>query len=132
MSQLFTAVYEIHSATIGRPALRLNLVVNRADDSVVGTVRLETVIGESHEMSVRGHHMEIEGDEPLQALILAGTPPVFTPLADEPCAFQLLLVLPTAWKDGSACYKMSFGKNHPRVIEVRDGIARAVTPEPSY
>lgn len=132
MSQLFTAVYEIHSATIGRPSLRLNLVVNRETESVLGTVVLETVTGEIHEMSVRGQHMEIEGVDPLEALVLAGTPPVFSVLDESPSAFQMLLVLPTAWKDGSACYKMSLGKIFPRVIDVRDGVARAVLPETVY
>ena len=42
MSQLFAAVYEIHSAALGRPSLRLNLVVNRETESVVGTAVLET------------------------------------------------------------------------------------------
>jgi hypothetical protein len=44
----------------------------------------------------------------------------------------MLLVLPTAWKDGQACYKMSLGKIFPRIIDVRDGIARAVLPETVY
>jgi hypothetical protein len=42
----------------------------------VGTATLESVTGDVHEMSVRGH-LEIEGDAPLEAIVLAGTPPVF-------------------------------------------------------
>lgn len=132
MSQLFAAVYEIHSAALGRPSLRLNLVVNRETESVVGTAVVETVTGEVHEMSVRGHHMEIDTGEPMQAIVLAGTPPIFGAQSDQPTSFQMLLVLPTAWKDGQACYKMSFGKVFPRVIDVRDGVARAVLPETVY
>jgi hypothetical protein len=132
MSQLFAAVYEISSATIGRPSLRLNLVVNRENDSVVGTAMLETVTGDRYEISVRGHHMEIDGSEPLEAIVLAGTPPIFSVLDEQPTSFQMLLVLPTAWKDGQACYKMSFGKLFPRVIDIRDGVARAVLPEAVY
>ncbi|NYE61604.1 hypothetical protein FHW58_002811 [Duganella sp. 1224] len=132
MSQLFAAVYEIHSASLGRPSLRLNLVVNRATDSVVGSAMLETVTGEVHDISVRGHLMEIEGDTALQAIVLAGTPPMFAAADETPTSFQLLMVLPTAWKDGQACYKMSIGKLFPRLIEVRDGVARAVLPEVVY
>lgn len=132
MSQLFAAVYEIHSATLGRPSLRLNLVVNRDNASVVGTVILETVTGEVHEMSVRGHHFEMDGGEALQAIALAGTPPVFAIADLEPVSFQMLMVLPSAWKDGQACYKMSLGKFQPRVIDVQDGVARAVLPETVY
>jgi hypothetical protein len=132
MSQLFAAVYEIHSATLGRPSLRLNLVVNRDTDSVVGSAILETITGEYHEISVRGHHMEIEGEQALEAIVLAGTPPIFAAADETPTSFQMLLVLPTAWKDGQACYKMSFGKLFPRVIDVRDGVARAVLPEVVY
>jgi hypothetical protein len=129
MSQLFAAVYEIHSATVGRPSVRLNLVVNRASGSVVGTAVLEAVTGDVHEISVRGQHMEIDGGDPLQAIVLAGTPSIFATHGEQPVTFQLLLVLPTAWKDGQACYKMSIGKIYPRVIDVRDGIAHAVLPE---
>jgi citrate lyase gamma subunit len=132
MSQLFAAVYEIRSAALGRPSLRLNLVVNRDTDSVVGSAILETVTGDRHEISVRGHHMEIEGDGALQAIVLAGTPPIFAAADETPSSFQLLMVLPTAWKDGQACYKMSLGKLFPRVIDVRDGLARAVLPEVVY
>jgi hypothetical protein len=132
MSQLFAAVYEITSASAGRPSLRLNLVVNGQNDSVVGAVILETFDGEKFEMSVRGHCMEIEGEQPMQAIVLAGTPSVFAVLDEEPSAFQLLMVLPTAWKQGQACYKMSFGKLYPHVLEVRDGIASAVLPEAAY
>ncbi|MTV41860.1 DUF1842 domain-containing protein [Duganella radicis] len=132
MNQLFAAVYEISSAAIGRPTLRLNLVVDRANASVVGAATLHTVTGETHEMPVRGQHMEIEGEEPLEAIVLAGTPPVFAVLDEEPSSFQMLLVLPTAWKEGQACYKMSLGKLYPRVIDVRDGKARAVLPEVAY
>jgi hypothetical protein len=28
-------------------------------------------------MPVRGQHMEIDGEEPLDAIVLAGTPPIF-------------------------------------------------------
>lgn len=129
MSQLFAAVYEITSAVAGRPSLRLNLVVNGDNDSVVGTALLETYAGDVSEISVRGQCMEIEGEQSLRAIVLAGMPSVFAILNDDPSAFQLLMVLPTAWKDGQVCYKMSFGKLHPRVVEVRDGVARAVLPE---
>ena len=132
MNQLFAAVYEITSATMGRPSLRLHLVVNRAKASVAGVAMLETVTGELHEMPVRGHLHEIEGDQPLEAIVLAGTPPAFAVQDDDPSAFQLLMVLPSAWKDGQACYKMSLGKRHPRVIDIRDGLARAVLPEVVY
>jgi hypothetical protein len=132
MSQLFAAVYEVASATIGRPSLRLNLVVNRENASVVGTATLDTVTGEIHEMSVRGQHMQIDGAEPLDAIVLAGTPPVFSVLDDEPASFQMLMVLPSAWKEGQACYKMTLGKLFPRVIDVRDGKVRAVLPEAVY
>ncbi|WP_373988731.1 DUF1842 domain-containing protein [Duganella sp. BuS-21] len=132
MSQLFAAVYEISSATVGRPSLRLNLVVNRDTDSVVGAAMLETVTADVYEMPVRGHLMEIDGDEPMQAIVLAGSPPVFAVLDEQPTAFQMLLILPTAWKDGQACYKMTLGNVYPRVIDIRDGKARAVLPESSY
>jgi len=132
MSQLFAAVYEINSAVAGRPTLRLNLVVNGGNDSVVGTATLETYNGDISEMSVRGHCMEIEGDQPLKAIVLAGTPPVFARLNEDPVAFQMLMVLPTAWKEGQACYKMSFGALNPRVVDIRDGVARAVLPEAVY
>jgi hypothetical protein len=132
MSQLFAAVYEITSAVAGRPTLRLNLVVNGDSDSVVGTAVLETYTGDISEISVRGHCMEIEGEQPLRAIMLAGTPSVFGVLNNDPSAFQLLMVLPTAWKDGQVCYKMTFGKLYPRIVEVRDGVARAVLPEPAY
>jgi hypothetical protein len=132
MSQLFAAVYEINSAAIGHPSLRLNLVVNRENASVVGTATLETVTGDIYEISVRGHHLEMESGEPLQAIVLAGTPPIFAVLSEEPTSFQMLMVLPTAWKDGQACYKMSLGKVFPRVIDIRDGVARAVLPETVY
>lgn len=132
MSQLFAAVYEITSAVAGRPSLRLNLVVNGETDSVVGTALLATYAGDISEISVRGHCMEIEGEHPLKTIVLAGTPSVFGVLNGDPSAFQLLMVLPTAWKDGQVCYKMSFGKLYPRIIEVRDGVARAVLPEAAY
>ena len=132
MSQLFAAVYEITSAVFGRPSLRLNLVVNGDNDSVVGTAVLETYTGDISEISVRGHCMEIDGEQPLKAVVLAGTPSLFGLLNTDPSAFQLLMVLPTAWKDGQVCYKMSFGKVYPRIIEVRDGVARAVLAEPAY
>jgi hypothetical protein len=132
MSQLFAAVYEINSAVAGRPTLRLNLVINGDSDSVVGTAVLETYAGDISEISVRGHCMEIEGERPLKAIVLAGTPSVFASLNEDPSAFQLLMVLPSAWKEGQVCYKMSFGKLYPRTVEIRDGIARAVLPEAIY
>lgn len=132
MSQLFAAVYEVASATVGRPSLRLNLVVDRGNASVVGTATVETVSGEIYEVSVRGQHMEIDSEEPLEAIVLVGTPPVFAVLDDEPSSFQMLMVLPSAWKEGQACYKMTVGKLYPRVIDVRDGKARAVLPEAVY
>lgn len=132
MSQLFAAVYEVHSASLGRPSLRLNLVVNRVSGSVVGTATVETVIGDIHEMSVRGHHLEIESGAPLQAIVLAGTPPIFAVLDEQPSSFQALMVLPTANKEGQAYFKMNVGKIYPRVIDVRDGVARAVLPEVAY
>jgi hypothetical protein len=132
MSQLFAAVYEVTSAVAGRPTLRLNLVVNGDNDSVVGTAMLETYTGDISEISVRGNCMEIEGEHPLKAIVLAGTPSVFATLDEDPSAFQLLMVLPSAWKAGQVCYKMSFGKLHPRVVEIRDGVARAVLPEAVY
>jgi hypothetical protein len=42
------------------------------------------------------------------------------------------MVLPTAWKDGQVCYKVSFGRLGPQVLEIHDGIARAVSPELAY
>ncbi|MYM34022.1 DUF1842 domain-containing protein [Duganella sp. FT50W] len=132
MSQLFAAVYEVHSASLGRPSLRLNLVVNRVSGSVVGTATVETVIGDIHEMSVRGHHLEIDSGSPLQAIVLAGTPPIFAVLDEQPSSFQALMVLPTANKEGQAYFKMNVGKIYPRVIDVRDGVARAVLPEVAY
>jgi hypothetical protein len=42
------------------------------------------------------------------------------------------MVLPTAWKNGQACFKMSIGKLYPRIVDIRDGIARAVLPEAAY
>ncbi|MBV7537119.1 DUF1842 domain-containing protein [Duganella sp. sic0402] len=132
MSQLFAAVYEIHSATLGRPSLLLNLVVNRVNGSVVGTATVATVLGERYEMSVRGHHMEVDGSESLQAIVLAGTPPIFAVQEEQPSSFQALMVLPTANRDGQTYFKMSLGKVQPRVIDVRDGVARAVLPETIY
>lgn len=132
MSQLFAAVYEIHSATLGRPTLRLNLVINRINGSAVGTATVETVTGEVHEMSVRGHHVEIDSGDPLQAIVLAGTRPIFAAQDEQPTSFQALMVLPTAWKEGQAYFKMSLGKFQPRVIDVRDGVARALLPETVY
>lgn len=132
MSQLFAAVYEIRSASQSRPVLRLNLVVNRVNGSVVGTAMVETATGDIHEMSVRGHHLEIESAESLQAIVLAGTPPIFAVLDEQPDSFQALMVLPSANKSGQAYFKMSVGKIYPRVIDVRDGVARAVLPETVY
>lgn len=124
MSQLFTAVYDISSPVEGHPHLRLNLVVDGRNDTIVGNARLD---GE-REITVRGHHVEIDGEQPMQAILLAGTPPIFVG-EEQPSAFQLLMVLPTAWKAGQVCYKMSFGMHQPRVLEIRDGVAHAVLPE---
>lgn len=132
MSQLFTAVYEVASPVNGGPTLRLNLVVNGRNDSVVGPVQLDNFSGASRAISVRGHHVEIDGEQPMQAIVLAGTPTIFPCKDEDPSAFQLLMVLPTAWKDGQVCYKMSFGKHAPRVLEIHDGIARAVLPESTH
>jgi hypothetical protein len=130
MSQLFTAVYEVTSAVEGNPTLRLSLVVNALNDSVMGHARVAFADGESAGISVRGHHTQIEGGHPLQAVVLAGLPAIFPSVDEEPSAFQLLMVLPTALKDGQVCYKMSFGDaRQPRIVEVRDGTARAVLPE---
>lgn len=130
MSQLFTAVYEVTSAGEGRPTLRLNLVVNAHNDSVIGHARVAFNGGESAGISVRGHHTEIEGEHPLQAIVLAGLPAIFPTVEEEPSAFQLLMVLPTAARDGQVCYKMSFGaQQQARIVEIRDGVARAILPE---
>ena len=129
MSQLFTAVYEVNSAVGGGPTLRLNLVVNGRNDSVVGHVQLDNFSGASRAISVRGHHVQLDGEQPMQAIVLAGAPPVFPGNDGDPSAFQLLMVLPTAWKDGQVCYKMRFGRAAPQVLEIHDGIARAVPPE---
>ncbi|HEX8405510.1 MAG TPA: DUF1842 domain-containing protein [Duganella sp.] len=129
MSQLFTAVYEVNSAVDGGPTLRLNLVVDGRNDSVVGHVQLDNFSGASRAISVRGHHVQLDGEQPMQAIVLAGAPPVFPCKDGDPSAFQLLMVLPTAWKDGQVCYKMSFGRTAPQVLEIHDGIARAVLPE---
>jgi hypothetical protein len=132
MSQLFTAVYEVNSAADGGPTLRLNLVVNGRNDSVVGHVQLDNFSGGSRAISVRGHHVQFDGEQPMQAIVLAGAPPVFPDMDGETSAFQLLMVLPTAWKDGQVCYKVSFGRLGPQVLEIHDGIARAVSPELAY
>ena len=130
MSQLFTAVYEVTSAAEGHPKLWLNLIVNAQNDSVMGYARVAFDGGDSAGISVRGHHAEIEGEHPLQAIVLAGLPAIFPSVEAEPSAFQLLMVLPSAAREGQACYKMSFGgAQQTRVVEVRDGVARAVMPE---
>lgn len=130
MSQLFTAVYEVTSGVQGAPTLWLNLVVNGQNDSVVGHAKVAFDGGESAGISVRGHHTQIEGERPLQAVVLAGLPAIFPTLEEAPSAFQLLMVLPTAERSGQVCYKMSFGeKQRPRIVEVRDGVAHAVLPE---
>lgn len=125
MSQLFTAVYEINSAIAGHPTLRLNLVVDGRNDTIIGNAQLD---GE-HGIPVRGHHVEIDGEQPVQAILLAGTPPIFGSGDEQPSAFQLLMVLPTAWKAGQVCYKMSFGERQGRILEIRDGVAHSVLPE---
>jgi len=125
MSQLFTAVYEINSAIDGHPTLRLNLVVDGGNDTIVGNAQLDGERG----IPVRGHHVEIGGDQPVQAILLAGTPPIFSGGDEQPSAFQLLMVLPTAWKAGQVCYKMSFGQRQARILEIRDGVAHAVLPK---
>lgn len=130
MSQLFTAVYEVTSTIESNPTLRLNLVVNALNDSVMGHARIEFGNGESAGISVRGHHTEIDSGQPLRAVVLAGLPSIFPSVEEEPSAFQLLMVLPTAVKDGQVCYKMSFGDaRQARIVEVRDGVARAMLPE---
>nr|WP_315399619.1 DUF1842 domain-containing protein [uncultured Duganella sp.] len=132
MSQLFTAVYEVNSPADGGPTLRLNLVVDGRNDSVVGHVQLDDACGASRAISVRGHHLEIDGEQPMRAIVLAGTPAIFPRREEEPSAFQLLMVLPTAWKDGQVCYKMSFGQETPRSLEIHDGVARAVLPQTTH
>lgn len=122
MSQLFTAVYEVHSAVAGHPTLRLNLVVDGRNDTIVGNAQVDG----AHGIPVRGHHVEIDGELPVQAILLAGTPAIFGGDDGQPSAFQLLMVLPTAWKAGQVCYKISFGERHAKVLEIRDGIAHAV------
>ena len=129
MSQLFAAVYEIHSASADQPVLRLNLIIDGRNDSIAGHAQLDTSNGESRGISVRGHHTEIDGEQPLQAIVLAGIPSIFSSMQEEASAFQLLMVLPSAFKEGQVCYKMRFGRVQPRVIEIRDGIAHAVLPE---
>ena len=124
MRQLFTAIYDISSAVEGNPTLRLNLVVDGHNDTIVGSAQLDGERG----ISVHGHHLEIDGDQPMQAILLAGTAPIFV-TEEQPSAFQLLMVLPTAWKAGQVCYKMSFGQRQARVLEIRDGVAHAVLPE---
>jgi hypothetical protein len=125
MSQLFTAVYDIHSALAGHPTLRLSLVVDGRNDTIIGNARIDGEPG----IAVRGHHVEIGGERPVQAILLAGTPAIFGGDDEQPSAFQLLMVLPTAWKAGQVCYKMSFGQHRARVLEIRDGVAHAVLPE---
>lgn len=127
MSQLFTAVYEISSAAHGHRTLLLNLVVDGRNDSIIGNARFDGGCG----ISVRGHHVEIEGEETMQAILLSGTPSIFGSDHGAPSAFQLLMVLPTAWKDGQVCYRMRFGERHPRVLEIHDGVARALAPASS-
>lgn len=124
MRQLFTAIYDISSAVEGNPTLRLNLVVDGHNDTIVGNAQLDGERG----ISVHGHHLEIDGDQPMQAILLAGTAPIFV-TEGQPSAFQLLMVLPTAWKAGQVCYKMSFGQRQAHVLEIRDGVAHAVLPE---
>lgn len=126
MSQLFTAVYEISSAAHDHPTLLLNLVVDGRNDSIIGNARFDGGAG----ISVRGHHVEIEGEETMQAILLSGTPSIFGSDDGAPSAFQLLMVLPTAWKDGQVCYRMRFGERHPRVLEIHDGVARALAAAP--
>ena len=129
MSQLFTAVYDVNSSAEGQPTLRLSLVVDGHTESIVGHAQLDPATGDGAAIRVHGHHLALGGDRSLQAIVLAGTPVVSSPKPADPSAFQLLMVLPTAWKDGQVCYKMSFGKDHPRNLDVRDGVARAVLPE---
>ena len=130
MSQLFTAVYEVTSTAEGRPTLRLNLIVDACNNSVLGHARVAFDGGDGASISVRGHHTEVEGESPLQAILLAGLPAIFPDDDDGPSAFQLLMVLPSATRDGQVCYKMSFGmRQQSRIVEIRDGVARAVLPE---
>lgn len=126
MSQLFAAVYDINSAAINSPALRLNLIVNAQTALVVGHAEMRLSDTETAGISVRGHHLEIDGDRPMQAIVLAGVRSIFPSHDEMPSAFQLLMVLPSAWKSGQVCYRMSFGSEAPRVIEVRDGVPSAI------
>src|SRR4051812_18989942 len=103
MSQLFTAVYEVNSGTDGAPTLWLNLVVNAQNDSVIGHARMTFDGGGSAGISVRGHHTRIEGEYPLEAVVLAGLPAIFPTVEEAPSAFQLLMVLPTAVRNGQVC-----------------------------
>ena len=132
MSQLFTAVYEVTSERRDHPVLRLNLIVNRQTDSVLGHAHLAFGDGESAGISVRGHYTEIDGERPLQAIVLAGLPAIFPAIDAVPSGFQMLMVLPTASRDGQVCYKMSFGADRRRIVEVRDGVGRALLPEMAY
>jgi hypothetical protein len=129
MSQLFTAVYEVTSERQDHPTLRLNLIVNRQTDSVLGHAHLAFSDGESVGISVRGHYTEIGGERPLQAIVLAGLPAIFPGVEEVPSGFQMLMVLPTASRDGQVCYKMSFGTDRRRIVEIRDGVGRALLPE---
>jgi hypothetical protein len=100
MSQLFAAVYDINSAVLDSPALRLNLIVNAQSALVVGHAEMWLSSTESAGMSVRGHHVQIDGERPLQAIVLAGVPSIFPADDEMPSAFQLLMVLPSPWKSG--------------------------------
>lgn len=129
MSQLFTAVYEVTTERYDQPTLRLNLIVNRQTDSVLGHAQLAFSDGESAAISVRGHYTEIGGERPLQAIVLAGLPAIFPGAGEVPSGFQMLMVLPTASRAGQVCYKMSFGPQGRRIVEIRDGVGRAMLPE---
>jgi hypothetical protein len=131
MSQLFAAVYDINSSAINSPALRLNLIVNAQSAIVVGHAEMRLSDTETAGMSVRGHHVEIDGERPLHAIVLAGVPSIFPSDDEMPSAFQLLMVLPSPWKSGQVCYRMSFGSDDPRVVEVRDGVPNAILMDAS-
>lgn len=128
MSQLFAAVYEVESPAAGQPEVRLNLVINISNCSVMGYAQMMLADGHMTGISVRGQYVEMEGDDDLKALVLAGVPSIFPSNEGEPSAFQLLMVLPSAWKAGQVCYKISYGPEQAHVIEARAAVATAIAP----
>jgi hypothetical protein len=131
MSQLFAAVYEVTSATIGQPSLRLNLVVNRESASVVGTATWVRSPAKSMKCRCAASTWKSTARNRWMPSCWPARRRFF-PLDEEPASFQMLMVLPSAWKEGQACYKMTLGKLYPRVIDMRDGKVRAVLPEAVY